>query len=109
MMEGKLNALQAGQQPGAPAFGYGSLRSSHQMGLQAIPQLGGTREQEVKEKLENLRKLFAEEDINETVKGIQHDWELEDQKIADKKPGLFQSKFNSTQPYNRIAEPGMLD
>ena len=33
---------------------------------------------EVKEKLESLRKLFAEEDINETVKGIQHDWELED-------------------------------
>ena len=47
------------------------------MGPHAIPQLGNTREQEVKEKLENLRKLFAEEDINETVKGIQHDWELE--------------------------------
>jgi len=28
-----------------------------------------------------LRKLFAEEDINETVKNIQNDWELEEQKI----------------------------
>jgi hypothetical protein len=36
----------------------------------------------VKEKLENLRKLFAEEDVNDAVKEIQHDWELEDQKIA---------------------------
>ena len=39
----------------------------------------------IKERLEDLRKLFAEEDINETVKGIQHDWELEDQKISAQK------------------------
>jgi hypothetical protein len=35
----------------------------------------------IKDRLESLRKMFAEEDINETVKGIQHEWELEDQKI----------------------------
>ena len=37
--------------------------------------------QTIKERLESLRKMFAEEDINETVKGIQQEWELEDQKI----------------------------
>ena len=63
----------------------------------------------MKEKLENLRKLFAEEDINETVKGIQHDWELEDQKIADNKPSLFKQNFNSTQTYPRSSVNGVLD
>jgi hypothetical protein len=47
----------------------GSVRHSHLEG------------KSIKNKLEDLRKLFTEEDINQTVKGIQHDWELEDQKI----------------------------
>ena len=42
----------------------------------------------IKERLEDLRKLLAEEDINETVKGIQNDWELEDQKILHGKHNL---------------------
>jgi hypothetical protein len=35
----------------------------------------------IKDRLESLRKMFADEEMNETVKDIQHDWEREDQMI----------------------------
>ena len=35
----------------------------------------------VKDKLENLRKLFEEEDMNEAVKKIQKEWETEERSV----------------------------
>ena len=43
-----------------------SLRTSHNNGPS------------IKDRLESMRKMFAEEDINDQVKGIQNEWELED-------------------------------
>lgn len=50
-----------------------SLRTSHNNGPS------------IKDRLESMRKMFAEEDINDQVKGIQNEWELEDQKIPPKR------------------------
>lgn len=60
-----------------------------------------TRNLNVRERLENLRKLFAEEDMQDAVKDIQHDWELEDQKIMAEKQRFVASEANSTQAYSQ--------
>ena len=41
-----------------------------------------TKHMDVRERLENLRKLFAEEDMQDAVKEMQQDWQLEDQQYA---------------------------
>ena len=42
--------------------------------LPIVPQPSSAKNLNVRERLENLRKLFAEEDMQDAVKDIQHDW-----------------------------------
>jgi len=73
----------------------------HEQAPQGPPAPSTTKNLNVKERLENLRKLFAEEDMQEAVREIQHDWELEDQKIAAEQQRLMSSEHHSTQAYSQ--------
>lgn len=59
-----------------------------------------TKNLNVRERLEHLRKLFAEEDMQDAVKEIQQDWQLEDQKYAAERQRLISSAHLSTQAYS---------
>lgn len=84
----------------------GSVRSSYAMdGMNSQPAPMAQADQRhmgVRERLESLRKLFAEEDMNDTVKNIQQDWELEDQKMSTLASRNVRAGFHSTQPVKPI-------
>lgn len=60
-----------------------------------------TKNLNVRERLENLRKLFAEEDMQDAVKDIQQEWQFEDQKAAVERQRLVSSAHLSTQAYSQ--------
>lgn len=81
------------------AFGEHSLPIVHQP--------ASTKNLNVKERLENLRKLFAEEDMQEAVKDIQHEWMHEEHKNNEFKK-LGSSMQMSTQAQSQGGGQGYL-
>lgn len=105
-----ISRLTTGNRDQAALDGDGIAAGQFQVdgGLKPLLQSQNTRRDTgIKEKLESLRKLFAEEDMNEQVKNIQKQWKQQDEEYDKAGEGYYNSlperQFASFQ--NAVAQP----